>query len=1239
MKPKKNDCLLHANLSQSEPLNTLGQSFIRQAALKTTPVNGYFANLCCTSLFFVLSLLTQSVYAQTINENLLTCNTPTNWVDGSGPPVSIVTGTMPDHSPLTNPQQWTGNFGINTASVAGTANIIDANTTNFGSFNYLLSVSGGTRVTVQSTTGQIPAGYFAGFIIRNTAILNVNLLGTFAIKTYLGNTLQESIGAGSGLLTVSLVNSGGKSLLGFVTSKPFNRLMLEQRQTASLGTVAATEIYNPVIEKFCVQTSADSCNVNEYWNNPRFPVYINPSNTGISTTVVCTGCEIRNAGNAIDADSSNYAEIYIPGSLGSKGSLSVKNAKTIYNAGTFAGFEINDMRAPGTALSVTHTIITYLNGAKQDSVVTSNGLIGGTAFASNGKIITGLKATKDFDEIRLTVSNALAAGSTNAIRVYGAVIRKFCENDLSCNTLTALEMPEYPVYVNQQRTGVDAVACINCSFVNTQNIVSDTGYATLTMTGTVGATASVAVANATETYPAASFAGFEIQSSTLLSASLLANVSISLYNNGTEVQSGTGDTLLAGAQTSLVNTAANRQIVGIISRVAFNEVQLKIKNVAGVNLGTIQVYKAYVQKPCTSPPLCNFSSIVNNTSNGAVIDAAQTGVKGGVCVACSVSGPWDAVSESTTDYARLYNTGTALIENSLAVTVPAYTFPPGTFAAFSVRKNNFVVAASLFQYLTITTYNNGILQETKSSNSLIDLRALSQLAGNGSTDIFIPGFYATKPFDEIKITTGSLATALDQYVDVFGAYIDTKGYAAALSLGCIITNADMAVTQVHVPVTGSVAYNDKIQMDSVVYASVVTVREGYTNPSAAMPVIQEDGSYSFVANTAGVYQFQMSVCWGSDSSCVSEPFTITVVDNVPKSAKNPPVVNTDIVATAYNTPAVMNALANDNAGSPALQLVPSTLTIVDLNGSSASGNTFRGGTAVIDITTGSITYTPPAGFEGVDTIQYTVCDNGSVPQCASAYIIVKVLSATAGNSVTAADDYYKATFGAGVLTVNKAQGLLANDSDPESDSLSVVPQDTTIAGKGKLQLAADGSFSFIPEAGFKGSVVIPYTVYDDGSPVATAGGSIHIMVKAFVPDLKPTIAVDPPEIHGTTNVAVMIEIKEINTVPTEGLITVYLVKNKLMPLQFNSSASEVNGTAVQNSWWTVDSTSNANYYIFKTTQSISAGGKHTLGLTGTFTPGALSGRVNTTCSISRFSGGEENSSNNIAAAPIYFFEF
>lgn len=1412
---KETRCLWHTYISDRHLRKTVPKpTLLKHCATPPAQSRKHF-QLKHSLLLAIFTLVLQSVNAQTINENLLNCNTPTVWVSGTGPAVSIVGGNMPDHVPITNNQPWTGSYGLSVGGVANSARVVDADLANFASLSYVLVVTGGGRITVESTTGQVPAGYFAGFDIKNTGILNVGLLGSFTIKTYLGDVLQESVAASGGLLSAALLNASGKSRLGFITTKAFNRLMIDQNQTVNLGVVAATEIYNPVIEKFCAETLPRVCNVNEYWKNPVFPVAISPLRTGVSTAVACVGCEVRNVGNVIDNDSTNYAEILIPAGLGSQGSIAVKNTKTVYTAGSFAGFEINDLRTLGVAIGVRHTIRTYLNNVLQDSVTAGDGLVTSGLFTSTGKVITGFKTTKSFDEVRFTASNALAVGTANPIRVYGAVVtnfcaaaalqcntdtrlkqnsfplfvdvkntsinglacvqcdiidannaidttsnnytqvvlpvgvattatyaitegstvyntnpaepvfagfeienaglvglnalnglsvattlngvvqqtvnssnglvslrtsllngnayqtvgfvptgafdgvkiifnsavnlnigttriygavfKKFCTNDLTCNTLTALESPTHPIYINGQRTGVDAITCVGCSINNVQNIVTGTAPATLTMAASVGATAAVAVTNAIETYPAESFAGFEVESASLLSANVLANVHITLYNNNVEVQSGTGDALLLGAQTSIVNGGPNRQVIGVIGHVPFDEVQLNIRNVAGANLGAISIYKAHVQKPCAQPAACNFNRVVNGATESAVINAARTGVRGGVCAGCQVRGAWDAVSASTTDYAQLSNTAGALVQNSLAVALPAYTYPAGTFAGFSVRKNNFIIAANLFPYLTISTYNNGVLQESRSGNSLIDLRVLIQLLGNNNA-LFIPGFYTSKPFDEVQITIGSLVSALDQYIDVYGAYLDTRGDAASLGLNCNITNPDMTVTPINVPVTGSLASNDKIQSGPATYGSSITVRPGHTNPSAAVPVIQADGSYSFVADVAGSYEFEIAVCYGGDNNnCIKQLFVINVVPDVPKSVKNPPVANTDVAATAHNTVTVVHPLANDEPGSPETQLVPSTVSLADLN-AGIPGNTSRGGTATVNPATGDITYTPPADFVGSDTIQYAVCDNQAVPKCSNAFIIVKVLTPDVVNSVTAADDYYMLNSGTGALTVNAANGVLANDSDPEGNSISVIPKDSTIAGKGRFQLAADGSFIFTPEAGFRGTVTLPYAIRDNGSPVASASGSVHIMVKGFIPDLTPTVAVTPGEIHSTTSISLMVEIKEINVVPTNGTITVYLVKNKLMPLQFSAATVQLNGVPVQNAQWTVDGTSNPGYYILRTTQSIVAGTKHTIGFTGTFTPGAATGKINCTTTITRSSGEEENATNNTYAVPILYFE-
>jgi uncharacterized repeat protein (TIGR01451 family) len=87
----------------------------------------------------------------------------------------------------------------------------------------------------------------------------------------------------------------------------------------------------------------------------------------------------------------------------------------------------------------------------------------------------------------------------------------------------------------------------------------------------------------------------------------------------------------------------------------------------------------------------------------------------------------------------------------------------------------------------------------------------------------------------------------------------------------------------------------------------------------------------------------------------------------------------------------IDVLANDS--SPGHALVPATVTVT-----AAPSH----GTATVDATTGTITYTPLAGFTGTDTFTYQVCDNAVPANCGSAQVTVLVaesdLSVSLGGS-------------------------------------------------------------------------------------------------------------------------------------------------------------------------------------------------------------------------------------------------
>ena len=71
-----------------------------------------------------------------------------------------------------------------------------------------------------------------------------------------------------------------------------------------------------------------------------------------------------------------------------------------------------------------------------------------------------------------------------------------------------------------------------------------------------------------------------------------------------------------------------------------------------------------------------------------------------------------------------------------------------------------------------------------------------------------------------------------------------------------------------------------------------------------------------------------------------------------------------------------------------------------------------------------------------------------------------------------------------------APGVLANDTDPEADALSVVAGTYPTASGGTVTLAADGSFSYLSAAGFTGQDSFTYTVTDGG---ATASATVTVV--------------------------------------------------------------------------------------------------------------------------------------------------
>lgn len=1015
---------------------------------------------------------------------------------------TITTVTSPSYPVYVNPDN-TGFGGLlNIGTISNEDNAVSTSSSDYATINITAGVGSVANFSIKRGAGKFPNGSFAGMDIESTGLLSLAALSNVTIATYNGGSLVQSV-SGSSLITANtaILGTTGRRVVGFITNgQPYDEIRLSITKVADLSlSLSETRVYGAVVQRFCSNTTPLACNTATTITTPTYPVYINPANTGFGGLLNIG--TIKDENNAVSASSSDYATINITAGVGSVANFSVKNVLDKFPGNSFAGMDVESTGLLSVAALQSLTITTYNSGTLVQSqsggslVSVNTGILNGSGRRVVGFITNG----QPYDEIQLRIAKVADVSlSLSETRIYGAVVQSFCagpniacgttDANLPINTLTPMTNPTFPVYVNGTNTGIGTgVACVGCSINNSQRIVDSdlTNYATIDLGVTVGASASIAVANALETYPTGTYAGFDVQTASILSANVLGSATVTLYNNGSVVQTGTGNALIVGATTPLLGSNVNRQYIGLVANQDFDEVKI-VFNQTGAGLGVIRIYNAIVQKNCQATIACNTAYSLNTPSFPVVINYLNTGSSGAVAASVesspTVENPWNVVSASTTDFARIRNTATVAADASISVLNAVGTFPVGTFAGFAVKKVSGVVELDLLSRLRVTTYLDGVQQETRSAGGLLNLSII--LFGQAS-DFANVGFITSLPFDEIKLSVAPLVglDVLGGYLDVYGAFIDTRSSSGG-GLACAInTNPDFAVTNKNVPVAGNVSTNDFVPAGTT-YGPTPALISG---PAGATPTwtLTSSGSFTFTSGTPGVYVYTVPVCT-SATNCVSQTLTITVLD--PTVNTNNPVANPDIVsmtgAPTATTAVTINVRANDGPGNPDGTLGNPTIAQGPSNGTAS-------------IVGGNVQYTPNAGFYGTDVLTYQVCEtpNSGSPLCSTATVTITVKAPNSANTTMVADDYVSTLQGLAV-----SGNVSTNDSDPEGNTQTVTAQNTTIPGKGTFVLTSTGSFTFTPTAGSTGPVDFTYTVSDNGSPSVSASGTLHVLVNPFNPN-------------------------------------------------------------------------------------------------------------------------------------------
>jgi len=337
--------------------------------------------------------------------------------------------------------------------------------------------------------------------------------------------------------------------------------------------------------------------------------------------------------------------------------------------------------------------------------------------------------------------------------------------------------------------------------------------------------------------------------------------------------------------------------------------------------------------------------------------------------------------------------------------------------------------------------------------------------------------------------------------------------------------------------------------------------------------INADGSYQFTPATnysGAVPQIVYTVSDGTLATTAGLTITINAINDNPVANND---VNTIAEDGSLNVTASNGLLSNDtDAENDALTVTG--FTINGVAGSQPVGSqVIISGVGSITINAdGSYNFIPQANYNGaVPVITYQISDgNGGT---ASATLTITV---TAVNDLPIANNDSGTTNEDAVLTRNAATGLLANDNDPDGNTLSITGfniigitgtqtpgtavsiVDNSGVAVGTITINTDGSYVFTPAPNYNGTVpLISYIISDGNGGTATAILTIDIQPVNDIP-----VASSPA-------------IVTAEDTPQNGVITATDGDGDV--LSFNLTIAPVNGSVLLNPDGTYTYTPNPDY--------------------------------------------------------------
>lgn len=294
-----------------------------------------------------------------------------------------------------------------------------------------------------------------------------------------------------------------------------------------------------------------------------------------------------------------------------------------------------------------------------------------------------------------------------------------------------------------------------------------------------------------------------------------------------------------------------------------------------------------------------------------------------------------------------------------------------------------------------------------------------------------------------------------------------------LVLFSVLFNYCSSSDVIEAPVLKPVAFNDLYstpQNKQITISDILANDDNAEGTTLALDisstlgeVVNTEGIISFTPqnNFSGTDSFKYTICETVENNCSTATVFIQVEEG------NASIAVKDSYTTIANKKiTITDLLANDEiVGEVNLKSVDKL--------DSTEGE--------IELSSGSVIYTPKPDFTGEDSFTYTICDDND--NCSSALVTI-----TIADGLNAVDDSYNTT-NTKAITITD---LLANDFVIEGTILKEIGIETT---EGTVELQADGSVIYTSKSGFTGEDTFTYTICDsDAQDQVCSSATVTITV-------------------------------------------------------------------------------------------------------------------------------------------------